>query len=1074
VGQPDGAPPAPDRPGPEQSGRGGVRLERGPLPSSSRPPLDPRQSEAVAHAVGSGPVIVLGGPGTGKTTTVVEAIAARVERDGIGPDEILLLCPTRQSALALRDRVSVRLSRTVREPQARAWTSYAFGVLRRRAVLGQDTAPQLISGPEQDHILADLLAGHETGHGRPPRWPSSLTAEIRQLRGFRDELRDLFAQTVERGLTPTDLADLARTQGREDWAAAASVLAEYLEITALRSPGSHDHAGIVDAAARVLAEDRDLAEQERARWRFVVVDDAQEVTAAGHRLLDQLVSGGRDVLLVGDPDAATLTFRGARPHLFTESGHRLRCVDGSPASTVILNRAHRHGPVLRRVVDRVTTRIGAVGGVRHRTVETFPEEDGPTGARVHLLGSAAQEAAFIADWLRRRHLEDGLPWSRMAVVVRSVRAARGLRRHLVTAGVPVSVPGAEVAVRDEPAVTPLRLALRCGVDPGALTAEIAVDLLTGPLGGMDSVGLRRLRRALRAQEHAGGGHRPTEDLLVEALSAPEHLATLDPGTAGRARQVAELLRVAREAVTVPGASAETVLWALWQATGVAEVWRRRALSGGESGTRADRDLDAVLALFEAAARFTDRLPQAGPGEFLDYLEGQELPADTLAPRAPAGDEVTLVTAQGSAGREWDAVAVPGLQEGSWPDLRLRGSLLGAQLLADLLDGRVGPDQDVAGQRRAVLDDELRLFLVAVSRARQQLLVTAVRSEEDLPSPLLDLVEPLPPEDEHRPVSAVPRAMTLSALVAELRAVLLTEDAPEALRMSAARHLAELAEGGVPGADPDDWYGLAPLSADGPLRDARSVVRVSPSKVEQITRCPLRWLLEGSGGTSPSTVAQALGTVIHRVAELAPDGTREQLEALLRTELDRVDLGSGWVAGKNEQRALAMIGKLAEYIVDARLRGRQVLAVEHRVDVRVGRARLLGSIDRVEQDASGAVVVVDLKTGRSAPRHADVDRNAQLGVYQVAVDEGGAGPSAGGGSGGAELVQLGVNTVAVKVQRQPPLAEDPEDPDWARTLLVDAAEQMAGSRFPAVGNDLCSVCQVRRSCPLRVEGRQVGE
>jgi superfamily I DNA/RNA helicase/RecB family exonuclease len=874
------------------------------------------------------------------------------------------------------------------------------------------------------------------------------------------------------------------------------VLAEYLEITALRSPGSHDHAGLVDTAARLLAEDEDLAEQERARWRFVVVDDAQEVTAAGHRLLDHLVSGGRDVLLAGDPDTATLTFRGARPHLFAGSAQRLRHADGSPATTLVLDRVHRHPAALRQVVDRVVTRIGAVGGVRHRTVATpdegsdpevtaegagsgrAPEGTEPAGVRVHLLGSAAQETAFVADWLRRRHLEDGLPWSRMAVVVRSVRAAQGLRRHLLTAGVPVSVPGAEAAVRDEPAVTPLRLAFRCGIDPTALTAEVAVDLLTGPFGGLDSVSLRRLRRALRAQERAGGGSRPVEELLVEALSAPEHLATLDPAVAGRARRVADLIRVARGAVTAPGASAETVLWALWQATGVAEVWQHRALSGGESGARADRDLDAVLALFEAAARFTDRLPQAGPAEFLDYLEGQELPADTLAPRAPEGDTVSLVTAQGAAGREWDAVVVPGLQEGSWPDLRLRGSLLGAQTLSDLLDDRIGPDQDVAGQRRAVLDDELRLFLVAVSRARRQLLVTAVRSEEDLPSPLLDLVQPLPPEVEQRPVSAVPRAMTLPALVAELRAVLLTGEAPQTERTAAARHLADLAARGVPGADPADWYGLAPISSAEPLQEPRDVVRVSPSKVEQVTRCPLRWLLESSGGTSPPATAQALGTVIHRVAELAPDGNKDELEALLRTELDRIDLGSGWVAGKNEQRAMAMIGKLAEYIVDARLQGRRVVVVEHEVDVLVGRARVRGSIDRVERDASGAVLVVDLKTGRNSPRGADVARNAQLGVYQVAVDSGGidtvTGGGSGGGSGGAQLVQLGVNTAAVKVQRQPPLTEDPEDPDWAHTLVTEAAEYMAGRCFPAVGNDLCSVCQVRRSCPLRVEGRQVGE
>ena len=311
-------------------------------------------------------------------------------------------------------------------------------------------------------------------------------------------------------------------------------------------------------------------------------------------------------------------------------------------------------------------------------------------------------------------------------------------------------------------------------------------------------------------------------------------------------------RPGRSAAGLPGASAETVLWALWQATGLAAAWRRTALSGGPAGARADRDLDAVVALFEAAARYVDRMPRAGPGEFLAYLDGQELPADTLAERAPQGRAVALVTAQAAAGREWDVVAVTGVQEGAWPDLRLRSSLLGAQALADLLDGRAGAGTDgVATQRRAVLDDELRLFHVAVSRARRHLLVTAVRSEEELPSPFLDLVDDPADGVESdeaggRALAELPRTKTLPALVGHLRGVV-TSTAAEPDRRAAAEQLARLAVAGVPGADPEDWRGLAGLSCTGPLRDPGTEVRVSPSKVESFDRCALRWLLETRRG-----------------------------------------------------------------------------------------------------------------------------------------------------------------------------------------------------------------------------------
>jgi RecB family exonuclease len=518
-----------------------------------------------------------------------------------------------------------------------------------------------------------------------------------------------------------------------------------------------------------------------------------------------------------------------------------------------------------------------------------------------------------------------------------------------------------------------------------------------------------------------------------------------------------------------------VLWAVWESAGLATAWRRAALRGGQAGARSDRDLDAVVALFEAAARYVDRLPHAGPSGFLADLEGQDLPSDTLAERAPDGDAVALVTAAGAAGREWEVVAVTGVQEGSWPDLRLRSSLLGAQALADLLDGRAGAaGGTVAAQRRAVLDDELRTFHVAVSRARRHLLVTAVRSEDDLPSGLVDLVDPLPDDVEVRPVSDVPRAMTLPALVAELRGVVTDPAVASARRDEAARQLGELARAGVPGAHPDDWSGLAGVSDDRPLRGPDDLVHVSPSRVEQFDRCALRWLLETSGGTAGASPSQALGMLVHEIAQSVPDGDRAGLARRLAERIGRLGLGDGWVDQRERERAEQMVAKLADYVAQARAAGRELVAVEQDVQVQVGRAVVRGQVDRLERDADGRLVVVDLKTGKSAPAAGELARHAQLGVYQVAVEEAGFEDVAPGatGSGGALLVQLGTRRRSPGVQQQPPLEAD-DDPQWARRLVAEVADGMAGARFAAAGNPLCRMCAVRRCCPLQAEGRQVG-
>ena len=155
--------------------------------------------------------------------------------------------------------------------------------------------------------------------------------------------------------------------------------------------------------------------------------------------------------------------------------------------------------------------------------------------------STAQEAAYVAHTLRAAHLEGGTPWDRMAVIARSGAQVTALRRSLAGASVPVTVSGSDVALRDEPAVRPLLEAVRCVLGPsaargetqGGLDPETAARLLCSPLGGLDAVGLRRVRRALRAEELAGGGGRTSDVLLVEALEDPARAASL-PTTVRRA------------------------------------------------------------------------------------------------------------------------------------------------------------------------------------------------------------------------------------------------------------------------------------------------------------------------------------------------------------------------------------------------------------------------------------------------------------------------------------------------------------------------------------------------------------
>jgi superfamily I DNA/RNA helicase/RecB family exonuclease len=848
-----------------------------------------------------------------------------------------------------------------------------------------------------------------------------------------------------------------------------------------------------------------LLREVRAKARFIAVDDAHELTAAAADLVLTIAGRGGQLLLVGDPDAATQGFRGADPALLVGTDGSLAAA-GSPVPTVHLTRSWRQGPALRAVSRRVADRIGVHGGHAHRSVEHHglgsdgsPGRTAETGrAEVHVLRSTGHEAAFVAALLRRQHLEHDVAWADMAVIVRSGSRAATLRRVLAAADVPVEVPAAQAPVRDQRAVVPLLDAFEvvlglaatddtaepAGAAAEALTPTSAVDLLTSPLGGADAVALRRLRRALRADEIAGGGGRASDELLVAALLDPALVASIDHATAAPARRVARVLAAGREALADGGAaggaaSAESVLWALWQASRLADEWRRTALAGGPAGVRADRDLDAVVALFDAAARFTDRLPRASAGAFLDHLRGSEVAGDTLAERGSDGDAVALTTPAGAAGLGWRVVVVCGVQEGVWPDLRARGSLLGAHDLVDVLTGRA---TNPRAALRAVRDDETRLFHVAVSRASELLVVTAARDDDQQPSDLLDLVDPVPgvsfDDEEQRPLTPVPRPLSLPGLVARLRQAVTdpsasTDPDRAAEAAAAATCLAQLAEAGVRGADPADWYGLAPLTDEGALR-LPGPVRVSPSRVEEFERCSLRWLLTSAGGRSASSVAQGLGNLVHEIAADLPDADADALTSELHRRWARLGLGTGWAADTERKRLEQMIGKLGAYLAAERatwalVDAEQDFAAE--VDTPDGQVLLSGRVDRLERDPAGRLRVVDLKTGKSAPTGSDVLQHGQLGVYQVAVEHGAFTDGEPATSGGAALVHLGVPTVRPKVQHQPPLAES-GDPDWAIALLARVGAGMAGAAFPATVNDMCTPCSVRSCCPAVADGRQV--
>jgi len=1032
------------------------------------------EARAVLQPGVRGLVRVLGGPGTGKSSLLVDAAVARITA-GVDPESVLLLTGSGRLGMRARTRLTTALlcSRAtspcraaVREPLVRTVHSYAYAVLRRAAERAGDAPPRLVTSAEQDAIIRELLAGDlEDGQDAAATWPAHLRPAL-STAGFATELRNLLGRCSERGVDPADLERLGRRCRRPEWTAAGQFARQYEQVLLLRAAvgtataPALGAAELMGAALEAFAVDPELLAAERARVRVLLIDDAQQLDPQAARLIRVLAVGTELALAAGDPNQAVFGFRGGEPTgLLAEDG-----------PSVTLTVSHRCAPAVARAVSGIARRLPGGSGVRR--IDGTGTEGGSVAVR--LAASAHAEAAMIADALRRAHLIDGVPWSQMAVIVRSVpRAGSRLPRALAAAGVPVALPAFGGPLSEEPAARAFLTVLAATAE--ALDGARAQALLTGPIGRVDPVSLRRLRRTLqRARSDRPPGS--FGDLLVEALAGDLPISGVQSRALRRVRAVLDAAgRSDRD-----GMDPRYTLWAAWQRSGLQRRWLAASERGGPAGARATRDLDAVTALFDVTDQYVSRTPGASLRGLVEHVSALQLPGVNDEP-VDAAEQVRILSAHAALGHEWDLVVIAGLQDGLWPNTIPRGGVLGTQRLLDVIDG-ITADASV---RAPLLAEERRLLVAATGRARRRLLVTAVDSDTDgtgqeaaLPSAFFFEIAQWATDggDPHaaQPVSA-PRVLSAATVVGRLRGVVCAPDGAvdDTARDCAATQLARLAKAGVPGADPAEWHGLIPLSTSDPLRGPNDPITLTPSTLQTLNDCPLRWLAERHGGTNARELRSTVGSVLHAlIAE--PAKTESQLLAELDRAWEHLPFDAQWYAVNELARHRAMIQAFVEWRAQTRCELTEV-GVEVDVDGVLptpgddgGEIRLRGRVDRLERDGAGRLVIVDVKTGKTPVSKDDAQQHAQLAMYQLAVAEGIMPDTASEEPGGARLVYVGRSGAAGAVERE----QDPMTPatrdEW-RKLVRQAAEATAGPQFIARRNDGCAHCPIRPSCPAHADG-----
>jgi len=1041
--------------------------------------FDQKQQEIIAHR--GSPLIVLGGPGTGKSATLVARAKSYIS-SGVNPNKILVITFDRHRATELNDEIFAQFRETTEGSLVKTFPALAFAILRLYRAKSGAKPPRLRTGAEQDYLIRELLAG--SYEKNPHGWPEHLR-QASQTRAFATQLRDLISRTIEQGISDEELAALGKAQNFPLWKSAASFMREYTQVSGLEQENAYDPSEMVFQATRALKEDPVFREDIRTRHEVILVDEFQESDQSHRHLLSLLYRDELTVFL--DPDSAVGRFRGADPESLPDIFDLYCSADKSPAQKKILNHDYRATQALNTLTNQIASGFTFSRVIEHRkrTCERVTIGDAQA-LQIAQCESVHDEARFIAEKFQQLHLRDGVPYGEMAVIIRSPSTrATTLRRVFASMNIPVREEIQSLPLISQPAVAPLisLATLAFALSRGTVTPEKVEELLPNQLidelflsryGGADFLTLKRMRATLiNAREE--GDTRTSYQILRDNLVFS--LSELDWNEFAPVKRIAELINAGKKSAR-PGATSEDVLWAIWASatdefgTPLAQSWQRDAIAGDEN---ADRDLDGVLALFEAAARYADQRPGNSGDSFIRQLSHESIASDTIAAKAQRRDVVSILTTHAAKGRQWSVVAVAGLEEGIWPNLTPRGSLLGSERLVETLRSTSANNRTAREFQLAALsalkDDERRLFYNAISRARDYLIVSATAAEESRPSQFFnEIVEILGLDQSEISSQSGSSYLTPSRLVAKLRSIAEREIDSE-LGRAAISVLAYLHRSGVRVANPETWYGARELTTNEPLFTEAEPIKISPSSLETLHKCPLKWAFEYAGGRDSDSSAQIIGTSFHAIAAKLKDGAtltqlREELTLLWDQLANRMEIGSGWVAKTQLQRALVMLENL---VAHQEASGRTLIGVEERFTVQVGKVTISGSVDRLEITENDELFVVDLKTGKNPISVKDGHEHPQLKLYQLAITEGKFNElSPSTISAGAELLYPASGPKWSKSLRSQPKIDAGE----VREMVIKDGETVSAQTFVATENDLCRNCNFISSCPVQPEGRSL--
>ena len=668
--------------------------------------LNPDQKRAVTH--GESPLLVVAGAGTGKTQVVTRRIAWLIATRRARPSEILALTFTDKAAEEMQARVDRLVPYGYTDTVISTFHAFGDRVIREHALeLGLPSEPRVLSRPETVIFLAERLFRLDLDLYRPLGNPTR----------FLDALATLFSRLKDEDVSPASFGAHAARLVAEAEAASDDPAGESLRETARRQAelaaayaryqellgeaGAIDFGDQVALALRLLREHPAARAELQARFRYVLVDEFQDVNRAQAELVALVAEPRRNIAVVGDDDQSIYRFRGAATGAIVDFLDRFR---GS--RTIVLRRNYRsRAPILdaayRLVRFNDPDRLEVQRGITKRLIA---QRRGPRGRGAapalpvrHLAFAAgSEEADWVAAEIATR-IASGAPPRDHAILVRANADADAVLRSLNLAAVPWRFSGIS-GLYARPEIRVLLSFLRAVGEPGSSVDVygLAASDLYG-LGGDDLSALaNRARRT----------NRSLWETLVEVDGQPGLLRLRPDTRTSLARLVADLRRYSEMGHRRP---AGEVLYDFLRSSGsLARLMGAETVAAEEALSNIARFFEIIRAQSDLLA--DDRAVFLAP-HLQTLIDAGDDPA--TADLDPEADAVAVATLHKAKGLEWPVVFLVGLVDGRFPARGRREQLA----VPDALLRGVFPSGD------AHVQEERRLFYVGMTRARDELILT---------------------------------------------------------------------------------------------------------------------------------------------------------------------------------------------------------------------------------------------------------------------------------------------------------------------------------------------------------------